>query len=563
MSGEDPLTSSDLLKEKSDHEQIKDKLRKGGLDPSYWFKVFNEELEVNIPEEMESIGEESYKDLVKHIRRPREKKALMKFLVMSMLEQSKPEHKDTDEQIKEKLKSAGLDPSYWLAIVKDELKVSIPEEMENIGEEFYQDLAQYVQKACEIIALRKLLGMCEDEQSRLISGREKKQEELKKYEKAEAMLQQLRELEKHGSDRHESAVKKVEDGVREVLKIPPDAWLQEDKPLGELTTSLQIYVDKLIGDLKVREDVSAVTVLNNASGGCSLRGILVSNEREDRLKVREKLLRAPEHINFVGPSLPVEEKITIFANKQKEESFCMAVERLGYHAAVSDYFGSSMEGSPLLSPDIGDEIITEHHQEQYSSTVNCLFVPVASFLFEDTQLQLSQDALTHLKAIEILVFEAPKNCFELQEKCEAFFEKYGSHANKGALHFGGIYWWKCYSQGFQRSEIKQVRHLQSQIVTTSVRRSYGPWGIGSSVEGDWSKLIAEVTSNFSKTLNSQTHLCMTQTGGPPEVTDVHQWETGLVASNSTWSVIEYGANEVPVWKIIQVWRYQTDMREDA
>lgn len=462
------------------------------------------------------------------------------------------------------MRSAGLDPSYWLAIVKEKLKVSIPEELENIGEEFYQDLAQCVQNACEKIALRKLLGMDEDEQSSLISGCEKKQEELKKYEKAEAMLQQLKELEKLGSDRHESAVKKVEDGVREVLKIPPDAWLQEDKPLGELTTSLQIYMGKLIGGLKEREDVSAVTVLNNASDGRSLRGILVSNERDNRLKVREKLLRAPEHINFVGPSLPIEEKITIFANKQKEKSFCMAVERLGYHAAVSDYFGSSMEGSPLLSPDIGDdEIMTEHHQEQYTSTVTCLFVPVASIRFEDTQLQLSQDALTDLEAIEILVLEAPIFFFKLQEKCEAFFEKYGSHVNKGALHFGGIYWWKCYSQGFQKSEMKQVRHLQSQIVTASVRRSYGPWGVGSHVEGDWSKLTVEVTGNFSKTLKSQTHLYTTQTGGPPEVTDLHQWENELVARNSTWSVIDYGANEVPVWKIIQVWRYQTDMREDA
>ena len=123
MSGVNPHSSSDLPGDQSPDEQIKDKLRSGGLDPSYWFKVFKDELGVNNIEELEFIGEESYDDLVKHIRKRWEEKALRKFLGMS--EQKKQQPKDPDEGIKEKLRSAGLDPSHWLAVFKEELNVNI------------------------------------------------------------------------------------------------------------------------------------------------------------------------------------------------------------------------------------------------------------------------------------------------------------------------------------------------------------------------------------------------------------------------------------------------------
>lgn len=549
MSGEDPQHSS---RGKSPDEQIKDKLKSGGLDPSHWFKVFKDELQVNIPEEMESIGEESYEDLVKHIRKAREKKALMKFLGMSMPEESspsKPEHKDTDEQIKEKLKSAGLDPSYWLAIVKDELKVNIPEELEAIGEESYQDLAKYIRKAREKRPLRKFLGMPEDEQSSLNPKCEKKREEFKKYEKAEALLQQLKQLEKQGKDRHESAVKHIENGICEVLKIPPDVWIPEDKSLGELTTSLQVCMDQLSSELKKRKDGSNATVLENASGGCALQGVLVSRNAEDWLKIRERLLRAPKDVHFTDPSLPQVDKVDTFSCKLKENNFCKTVERLGYNAAVSGYKSFGEEVHVSFSNDAENEDCL-----QYNSTVKYSFVPMASFLFEDAQLQLSQEALQDLKSIEDILSKTSEH--DLQMYCEAFFERYGSHANKGYFHFGGIYWWKCYSQGFKTSEMEQVKDLQSQVVTALVRASYGPWSVGASVGGDWSRLISEVMGNCSETLRSQTHLFITQTGGPPEVTDLLQWKNGLVASNSTWSVIDHGTNAVPVWKIIQVWHYE-------
>lgn len=559
MSGVNPHSSSDLPADQSPDEQIKDKLRSGGLDPSYWFKVFKDELGVNNPEELKFIGEESYDDLVKHIRKRWEEKALRKFL--GMPEQKKQQPKDPDEGIKEKLRSAGLDPSHWLAVFKEELKVSIPEELESIGKESYQDLVKHVRKDREKKSLRKLLGMPEDEESSTKLEREEKRKELNRnQEKAEAMLKQLKELEKEGLGRHESAVKKLEDGVRKALLIDPSTWTSNDKSLGELTSSLQVYMDKLSGSLKERKDISDVEVLTSASGGRALRGILVSKRSKDRLKIRERLLRAPNDVQFLFPALAQEDKIDTFASKHKEDKFHMTMERLGYSAAISvkvGYAGVGVELSTSYSHNTEDEVTTEDHKlEQYSSTVKYSFVPMASFLFEDNQLQLSNDALRDLKAIELLSNNPKVSENDLQDNCEEFFLKYGSHVNKGDLHFGGIYWWKCYSQGFQKSQMKQVKHLQSQVITASVRASYGPWGVGASVGGDWSQLSANVTGDYSETLKSQTHLHITKTGGPQEVSDLLQWKNGLVASNSTWSVIDRGINAVPVWKIIQVCNYK-------
>ena len=189
----------------------------------------------------------------------------------------------------------------------------------------------------------------------------------------------------------------------------------------------------------------------------------------------------------------------------------------------------------------------KHHQkETYCSTIKCSFVPMASFYFKSSQLQLSADALRDLQAIE--VYSGSK--IALQEQCELFFRKYGSHAIKGQLHFGGIYWLKCYSHGFDKSDLTEVKKLQSQAVTASVGLSYG--GFGASVEGSVSKLKANFEDDFSEALMCKTTVEVTKYGGPQAASNLPLWKSGLVASNFTWNVIDCGSNRVPVWEIIQV-----------
>lgn len=172
---------------------------------------------------------------------------------------------------------------------------------------------------------------------------------------------------------------------------------------------------------------------------------------------------------------------------------------------------------------------------------------MASFYFKDRQLQLSANALRDLKAIE--TFNGPQDA--LQKCCEQFFHKYGSHANKGHLHFGGIYWWRCYTHGFHKSDLAEVKKLQSQALSASVDLSCGCFG--ASVEGNVSKLKLGFKGDFSEALLSKTTVEETKKGGPKAASNIPLWKCGLVANNSTWNVIDHGSNIVPVWEIIQVW----------
>jgi len=429
--------------------------------------------------------------------------------------------------------------------------VRIPEELDHVGKESYQDLVQHVRKEREIKSLRELVGMPENEECSFQTEREKKWEELKrKQKKVEVMLQQLKDLVKEGKDRLEKPVKKLEDSVCKALEIYPDAWIPKDTSLDELVCCLQVYVEKLNGSLKERKDISDITVLMSASGGHALQGILVNKRIKDWLVTRRKLLRVPNYVQFEFHALTQETRHETFTSMCKEDKFCRTVERLGCSAVEPVMRNLGMQ---LNSQNTEHEVSAEDlPQEEYLSTVKYLFVPIASFKFEDAQLLLSQEALKYLKAIELATYDPKVSENDLQVKCEIFFEKYGSHARKGNFHFGGIYCWKCYSKNFQKSQIKQLKDLQSEIVTASVRASYGPQSIGAFVGGDWSKLSANITGEYNETLKSQTYLHVNKIGGPQEVSDLLQWKNELVASSSTWSLIDCGLTVIPVWNIIQV-----------
>lgn len=204
------------------------------------------------------------------------------------------------------------------------------------------------------------------------------------------------------------------------------------------------------------------------------------------------------------------------------------MDRLGYSATACAHMSASYSKK---------ERMRKHHQTGlYYSTIKYLFVPMASFHFKSSQLQLSADALRDLKAIE--AFSGTQ--MSLQQRCEHFFCKYGSHASKGQLHFGGIYLLKCYSYGFQESDMTEVKQLQSQAISGSASLSYG-FGAQVNIKG-----------NFSEFLMSNTAVEMTKKGGPQTTSNIPLWKNGLVASNSTWNVIDCGSNTVPVWEIIQV-----------
>ena len=455
-----------------------------------------------------------------------------------------------DNEIKKVLIDAGLEPTKWLSIFKTQLGVTTPQGLQHIGSESYADLERFAHKPWEKKALRKLLGM-EDEETAMKLLREKQKEKLRqRQEKSEQILEKLKDHLKQGKDHHDKSTRQLMEGVQEALQIPEDSWIVKDSSPETLFGGLKMIIEQLDGELKASRDLSDVESLQHASGGRALQGVLVSKNLEDQLKIRENLLSVPQDVQFHAPSLSQDDKIEEFSSQLQEDQFTKSMDRLGYSAtlfAQAGFMGFGFQVGALFSTTTEKEGTDKYHQKEiYCSRIKYSFMPMASFHFKGSQLQLSADALRDLQAIE--AFSGSQN--DLQKQCEQFFHKYGSHAYKGQLHFGGIYWLKCYSYGFHESDLAEVKRLQSQAISASVGLSYDC--VGASLEGNVSKLKTSLKGGFNDSLVSKTTVEVTKMGGPQAASNIPQWKNGLVASNSTWNVIDRGSNTVPVWEIIQV-----------
>lgn len=318
--------------------------------------------------------------------------------------------------------------------------------------------------------------------------------------------------------------------------------------------SLEKDISELEVILQSREELSDVDVLKNASGGLALQGIFLSRNIDDQMQSRDKLLKPPDNIQLMGPSLSKFEKTEEFSSQQQEDQFRKSMDKLGYSASASVMernWGFRGEVGGTYSKPFESEVTSENlSKELYSSTVKYSFVPLASSYFNDSQLLLSDDVLRKLKEVENLTITKPKSS-EVEDKCQQFLIKFGSHANKGHLHFGGVYWRGSVSKGFEQKALKTVKKLQREVVNFKASISYGCF-VGASAEANRSNIEASLSGRYSEDLIRMTTLEVTVTGGPPEVSSLPQWKSGMTASNSTWSLIDRGTNTVPVWDIIQV-----------
>ena len=294
-------------------------------------------------------------------------------------------------------------------------------------------------------------------------------------------------------------------------------------------------------------------VIRNASNGRALLGIFLCSDLEELIKDRLPLLKPPENIVLQGPSKPTVDTEGRFTMKTQEDSYKKSVNVLGWGVSVSGkapvFGGVTVETGVSTSRRTEDEKLHEIHKQQtYSSTVKHSYLQTATCTFENRDLQLSTDALKALNEIKIIVSTYGPDSSNVQLACENFFCNYGSHASRGPLHFGGIYWWTCSSTGFSEKEIDVVKQLQSNAVSTQAGVAF--MGFGISTEIDITSVKSNYTGECSEKTLAQTHLQVSTTGGPPEVTSLPEWRTGLVASKKTWSLTDRGTILVPVWEII-------------
>ena len=466
---------------------------------------------------------------------------LLEEVTQAQTESNTPNQLDNpqDGEVENELSRADLDPKHWLPVFKKRIGVTSTQGLKYIGSESYANLEQFAQKPLERIALQNLLGMESKETS--LNCKKQKETNQKRHENSQQMLQQLKELNEEGKDRNDSTVQQIENEICEALQIPTDSWIPQDEALQMVIGHLDTFIDQMDRTLAT-SDISDTLVVQNASGGHALQGIFLNRDLKEQLKSCAQLLKVPEGIRLVEPSLSQSELVKDFSSKSEEDRFTKSMDRLGYSATVAAKQGFwSFECSKVVSSAFSNSQEKATIDDYpYSSRVKYSFVPLASCYFSSSQLQLSKEAVKYLRIrIERLIMSNQPET-SVQEKCKEFIRIYGSHATKGPLHFGAIRWHKSFNQGYPESLKSTVKECQINALRVKARL-----GIRTSCFLDRK---TDFQGTYSDSLTSVTYV---EEGGHPEGSSL-LWKASLVASNSTWSLIDRGTDTVPVWEIIQV-----------
>ena len=297
--------------------------------------------------------------------------------------------------------------------------------------------------------------------------------------------------------------------------------------------------------LQQSEWFSDSMLLQKDSGRRALQGVYLTKNLEDQLQVRDQLLEIPENV-VVAEASQENDIVKQFSSIHPEENYKKTLEALGYSAAVTTSTPVYSDIT-LIMGEKGDEQL-HNEKEVYASTLKFSTVNVASYSFKSSELKLSTAAKNDLeKILRMLRADSP----DVQETCEKFFDRYGSHANRGPLNFGGSLTWKCFSKGFEDSEIDAVKNLQSKAISTMTTTGTSFTGFSASSEISMERTKAEYSGDCSIRTLSNTHLVVTIEGGPPEAVDLSIWKNSLAANSSMWILTDRGQKFVAVWDIIK------------
>ena len=384
-------------------------------------------------------------------------------------------------------------------------------------------------------------------------------ESLKKRQKeAEQALQEQREMLSEQRQQQEEAVRKKKAALRQTMEIPKEFWPSPENPLGEIMEDMQRQLNLMEGAFSHRKNLPDRELVRHASGGLALQGIYKTSNQRCLMEKREELLCVPREFVLRGPEQSTQVLMKEFTSSQEESMFTQTVEKLGFSVtalAKGRGWGFSLEaGMDQSMHSESKKIQQSNSKHSYFCSTIFIYIPLASFYFPIDQLQLSNAALQDLKYIEDLVSQSedPDKLLLLKHKTEAFFQRFGSHANQGPLHLGGIYWWKAILEDFQKERLAEVKQQAAEALSIYIRGSYSGSGVNTGTGLDMSDSHSEKASQRTTFQNLQTEvqLSVAQTGGPPEANGFLNWKAGLVANNQTWCVIDRGLQLVPVWDIV-------------
>ncbi|XP_019490385.1 PREDICTED: interferon-induced very large GTPase 1-like [Hipposideros armiger] len=461
------------------------------------------------------------------------------------------------QDLKEMLREVGLAVEYWLPKLQEHLGVTCVQALQHLEDKDLQQLKSQAQYPWEKRALEKLLHLSHS--NSLSEFQESQVAMIKKQQKkAEQVLQELKNLLSEGRQQQEAAVRKKEAELRQVMEIPEECWPPPEKYLREVMENMQRQLNLMEGTLSNRQNLPDRDLVRWASGGLALQGIYKTSYQRDLIEKRQELLSVPKEFSLYGPEQGTRMETKEFTSSQAEAVFTQAVEKLRFSVTASAKGGGggvSLEtGTDHSKHSESKETHHSHSEHSYFCSTKFSYVPLASFHFPIDQLQFSKAALRELKCIEYLLDQPadPERALLLKHRTQAFFHRFGSHANQGPLHLGGIYWWKAISEGFPSEQLAEVKQQSAESLNSYISGSYSGFGVkvaaGVDVSGSHSNASSQSTT--SQNLQTKVQLSVAHTGGPPEANSFFQWKAGLVASNQTWCVIDRGLQLVPIWDII-------------
>ncbi|XP_053858127.1 interferon-induced very large GTPase 1-like [Vidua macroura] len=457
----------------------------------------------------------------------------------------------------EAFQKEGLDAGYWLPKASEILGIKCREALQHLEYEDYLRLECQVQHSWEKKALQKLLKITDDKTTTKEVQKEYLEKTKQRQEVAKQALNDLTEMLNSRSHSQDALREKAETLWR-AMEIPKEFWPLPKKPLADMLESIQKQLEQQEPSGGRRENIPDTEVLRRASGGLALQGIYRTSRAEDVLAKREQLLRAPEGFQLAGPQQGLLLERKEFSSSAAESTFTKSIEQLGFSMSVSaksSFWGIILGGSVDHSSSSQSRDTHQSCSEQsYFCTTKYQYIPLASCYFQRHQLRLSDAALQELRNMEqLLSFSQEGDKAFLMNTCESFFRRFGSHINQGPIHFGGIFWWKASTEGFQAEQREEMKRQTSEALNSFVWASWV--GLRAAVEGtlDVSKSssMASVWARVRKSSQTAIQLYVVNTGGPADTTSLPQWKAGLASDNTTWCVIDRGFELIPVWDVIQ------------
>ncbi|XP_053518801.1 LOW QUALITY PROTEIN: interferon-induced very large GTPase 1-like [Artibeus jamaicensis] len=469
------------------------------------------------------------------------------------------------QDLQEKLQEVGLSAEYWLPKIQEHLGVTCVEALQHLEEKDLQKLIFQAQHSWEKRALEKLLNLSHS--NRHSELQESQVKMITKKQKAEQELQELRDLPLELKQGQKEAVKKKEAELKQEMEICNQDWPPEKFPR-ENKENIQGQLNPMEGTLSHTANLSDRDLVRWASGGLALQGIYKTSHQMELIEKREELLSVPKDFSLCGPEQGTRTETREFTSSQAESMFTQMIEKLGVSVtalAKSAGWGlSSEDGMDHNKHPKSKEMQQTRSEHSYFSSTTFSYAPLASFHFPIDQLQFSKAALQELKCIEDLLGQpaGPDKLTWLKHRAEAFFHRFGSHANQGPLHLGGIYWWKAVSEDFQSEQQAEVKQQAAEALNDYIRGSDSGFGVtvAGGMEVSDSHATTTAQSTTFQNLQTKVQLSVAQIGGPPEANGFFQWKDGLVASNQTWCVIDRGIQLVPIWDII-LSSHRSDFKE--